>query len=233
MQSTTDLLDRRAAPSLGTSYLAEVVSVADPKHRARVRVRLYAYDGVDDQNAPIWARVAVPFAGGNRGAFLVPDKGDEVLVTFVNGDPRLPVVIGGLWNGGAQPAERLGGAGERVDRWTFTGKAGTRIAMVEERAGEETISLTTPGGVRVELTDTGGGKIELEAGGTRITLDAGGVEIETGGKIENKASQFDVKSGQVKVDTAQWSYTGVGTCDVVRATTVMGSTYMPGAGNVW
>src|SRR5256885_6150796 len=43
-----------------------------------------------------------PYTTLFRSAFLLPDVGDEVLVTFVNGDSRLPVVVGGLWNGDAR-----------------------------------------------------------------------------------------------------------------------------------
>lgn len=233
MSPPLELLERPAAGALGTSYLAEVVSVADPEDRSRVQVRLLAYDGVGEQDAPLWARVAVPFAGADRGAFLIPDVGDEVLVTFVNGDPRHPVVIGGLWNGAARAPETLGGGGDRVDRWTLVGKAGTRIAIVEEGAGQETISLTTPGGVRAELTDSAGGKVELEAAGSSVTLDSAGVAIKTGGKVSIEASQVQVTSGQVTVDAATWSFSGIGTCDVVTFTTVIATTYTPGAGNVW
>ena len=84
------------------------------------RVRLITVDG--DGQAEIWARVAVPFAGASRGALFIPDVDDEVLVTFVAGDPRFPIVIGGLWNGGAPPPETF--SGDRVDRWTITSKAG-------------------------------------------------------------------------------------------------------------
>src|SRR5262245_38638526 len=98
------------------TYIAEVVSVQDPENLSRVQVRLPNFDGVADQDAPVWARVAVPFAGDRRGAFMIPDVGDEVLVSFINRDPRFPVVIGGLWNGNAGPPETLGGSGDRVDR---------------------------------------------------------------------------------------------------------------------
>ena len=79
---------RRDPALLRGSFLGEVVSVADPDGRGRVQVRLFAFDGVDDHDAPLWARVATPFAGADRGAFFIPDVGDEVLVTFAHGDPR-------------------------------------------------------------------------------------------------------------------------------------------------
>src|SRR5271163_1391085 len=129
------LLRENSVEMLGSAaFLGTVKSVKDPDDRNRVQVRLYNTDGITDQDAPIWARVAVPFAGGQRGAFFIPNVGDEVLLVFLSGDPRFPVVIGSLWNGADTAPETLGGAGDAVDRWTITGVAGTRIAIVEESA---------------------------------------------------------------------------------------------------
>jgi uncharacterized protein involved in type VI secretion and phage assembly len=217
----------------GAGYLAEVVSVADPDNLSRVQVRLLSFDGVGDHDGPIWARVAVPFAGGDRGAFMLPDVGDEVLITFVNGDVRFPIVIGGLWNGNAGAPESLGGAGDRIDRWTIVGKAGTRIAIVEENDGEATISFKTPGGVIGELTDKTGGKIEFKAAGTTITIDKNGVSVQTPAKVKVEASQIDVKSGEIKVEAIMTTIKGIVICDTLQATTIIGTTYTPGAGNVW
>lgn len=213
------------------SYLAEVVSVQDPDNLSRVQIRLYNFDGVEGQDAAIWARVAVPFAGANRGAFLLPDVGDEVLVSFVNGDSRLPIVVGGLWNGKATAPERL--AGDRVDRWTLVGKAGTRIAIVEEGTSQSTISFETPQGVSGILTDKGGGKIEFQAAGTTITVDSSGTSVQVPAKITVKAAQIEVTAGQVTVNSAISTFSGLVKCDILQATTVIGSTYTPGAGNIW
>jgi len=221
-----------ATPGLfHSSYLAKVVSVQDPDHLSRVQVRLINFDGVNGHDAPIWARVVTPFAGADRGAFFIPDVDDEVLVTFLNGDSRYPLVMGGLWNGNASAPEQLGG--DRVDRWTIVGKAGTRIAIVEESASQATISFTTPNGVTGELTDTGGGKIKFEAAGTTITVDSSGVSVQTPSKVSVQASQVQVSAGQVSVDSALSSFSGVVRCDVLQATTVIASTYTPGAGNIW
>jgi uncharacterized protein involved in type VI secretion and phage assembly len=225
------LLDAAPPGWLGAATLAVVVSVKDPENLARVQIRLLSFDGVGEHDAPIWARVAAPFAGPDRGAFFIPDVGDEVLVTFVNGDPRWPVVVGGLWNGAAAAPERLGGGGDRVDRWTIVGKAGTRIAIVEST--DPTIALTTPGGVSATLTDQGGGKIEVKAAGTTVTIDASGVTVSTPAKTTVNASQVQVTAGQVKVDAAIADFSGIVKCQVLQATTVISSVYTPGAGNVW
>lgn len=215
---------------LGATYIAEVVSVQDPDNLSRVQVRLVNFDGVADQDAPLWARVAVPFAGKNRGAFMLPDVGDEVLVSFINRDPRYPVVVGGLWNGDAGAPETLGG--DRIDRWTIVGKAGTRIAIVEESEGA-LISFKTPNGVSGELTDKSGGKIEFKAAGTTITVDSSGVSVQTPSKVNVQASQVEVTAGMVSVNSAMSSFSGIVKCDVLQATTVIATTYTPGAGNIW
>ncbi len=105
-----------AAGWLNGAQLARVVDLADPERRNRVQVRLLAFDGVDGQDAPLWARVVCPFAGADRGAFLMPDVDDEVLVVFVQGDVRHPLVLGGLWNGSSASPADLGDEGNRFKR---------------------------------------------------------------------------------------------------------------------
>lgn len=231
------LLQDHAAALLGPAgYLAKVVSVQDPDNLNRVQLRIYNCDGNADQDAAVWARVATPFAGNNRGAFLFPDVGDEVLVIFLSGDARFPVVIGGLWNGLDHAPESFGGSGDSVDRWTFTGKAGTRIAIVEEQSGQETVQFSTPGGLTGKMTDAGGGSIEFKnSTSTSIKIDTQGITIAApSGKVSvTAASQVEVTAGQVSVTAAMSTFSGMVKCDVMQATTVIATTYTPGAGNVW
>lgn len=231
--SDNQLLKRLTTLSTGASYLAEVVSVNDPEGLARVQIRLLSFDGVGDQDAPVWARVATPFAGENRGAFFIPDVGDEVLVTFLNGDTRLPIVIGGLWNGNAAVPEQLGGGGDRVDRWTLVGKEGTRIAIIEESAGNATVSITTPNGTSAEVTDSGGGKVELKTGGTTVTIDTQGVTLDTSMNVKVQATQVSISAGMVTVDAGISKFSGVVQADTVISNSVVSASYTPGAGNIW
>jgi uncharacterized protein involved in type VI secretion and phage assembly len=227
-------LQKQLVPLLhGGVYLARVVAVNDPDGLSRVQVRLLSFDGPESQDAAIWARVAVPFAGADRGAFFIPDVDDEVLVSFVNSDPRLPIVIGGLWNGGARAPEQLGGSGDRVDRWTITGKAGTRIAIVEEQPADATISFTTPGGVSGELTDSGGGKIEFRVSGTTVTYDPQGVTVNTPMNVKVQATQVEISAAMVTVNAGMSKFSGVVQADTVITNSVISASYTPGAGNIW
>lgn len=211
-------------------HLAKVVSVEDPERLARVKVRLLTVDG--ENNAEIWARVAVPFAGANRGALFIPDVDDEVLITFLAGDSRFPVVIGGLWNGSATPPEQFGGG--RVDRWTITGKAGTRVAIVEESSGTAKIEFQTPSGVKGTLTDESGGSITFEdTSGNSVTLEPQGITVQASAKVKIIASQVEVQAGMVRVDAGMSTFSGVVRCDVLQATSVISASYTPGAGNIW
>lgn len=214
---------------LSGAQLARVTSVRDPEGLARVQVQLMAPDA--DGDARLWARVAVPFAGNNRGAFLIPDVDDEVLVVFVGGAGRAPIVVGGLWNGAQAPPETL--PGDAVDRWTITGKNGTRIAILEEASGQETVRIETPGGVTATLTDEAGGKIELKAANNTVTLDTQGVTVQASAKVKVSAAQVEVSAGMVKVDAGMSQFSGVVKCDTLITNSVVSTSYTPGAGNVW
>jgi uncharacterized protein involved in type VI secretion and phage assembly len=214
---------------LAGAQIGLVTAVRDPEGLGRVQVRLTGPDA--DGTALMWARTVVPFAGNNRGAFLIPDVSDEVLVVFIAGDPRWPVVLGGMWNGRDTPPESLDG--ERVDRWSLTGTNGTRIAIVEEAEGRESVEIETPSGVSARLTDAGGGALTLEAAGSTVRLDASGVAIDTGGKVSVHAGSVEVAAGEVRVNAAFAQFSGIVSCDTLIANSVISGSYTPGTGNIW
>ena len=229
------LLQEDLAPMLGPAgFLGHVVSVKDPGNRNRVQVRLYNVDGVSGQDGAVWARVAVPFAGNNRGAFLMPDVGDEVLVIHLGGDPRFPVVIGGLWNGHDSAPDSFGGSGDSVDRWTFTGKAGTKISIVEDSSGP-TIQFTTPGGLSGKMTDSDGSIEFQDSSQTSVRIDGSGVTVNapTAQVQVTAATSMSVTAPQLTVNAAMSNFSGIVQCQTLQASTVVAATYTPGAGNVW
>jgi len=214
---------------LSGAHIAKVVSVQDPQSQSRVQVQLLSAD--PEGEAPIWARVAVPFAGDNYGAFLIPDVGCEVIVQFLAGDTTNPIVIGTLWNGATGIPETL--PGNAVDRWAICGKNGTRIAIVEESAGQEMVEIETPAGARATLTDQAGGSIKLEVAGNTFEMSTSGVSIQTSSQCEVQASTVTVTASSVSVNTSMATFSGTVQCNTLIASSVVSSSYSPGAGNVW
>ena len=78
----------------------QVVSVDDPNGQGRVQV---SFPFLGGQNESYWAPVATFMSGGGRGAWFMPQIGDEVLVAFNQDDVAHPHIIGFLWNGADTP----------------------------------------------------------------------------------------------------------------------------------
>ena len=83
-------------------YRGTVVGNVDPEGAGRLQLKVPAVLGAKES---LWAARCIPLAGKGKGAYFVPEVGDEVLVAFANGDARAPIVIGSLWNAGDAPPE--------------------------------------------------------------------------------------------------------------------------------
>ena len=74
----------------------------------RVIVQFY-WDrlGKQNENSSCWIRTSQPWAGGNWGAMWIPRIGQEVLVSFLEGDPDRPVITGRVYNANQMPPYTL------------------------------------------------------------------------------------------------------------------------------
>ena len=74
----------------------------------RVVVQFY-WDriGVNDENSSCWIRVAQGWAGKQWGFICIPRIGQEVIVSFLEGDPYRPIITGSVYNGEQLPPYTL------------------------------------------------------------------------------------------------------------------------------
>ena len=63
--------------------------------------------GQKDENSSCWIRVAQAWAGAAWGSVVLPRIGQEVVVSFLNGDPDRPLVTGAVYNGENSPPYTL------------------------------------------------------------------------------------------------------------------------------
>lgn len=230
------ILDERVPSGLGGRFYgvhpALVTEVkGDPDGLGRVKVALPWSPDARGGRYEAWARVSTMMAGKNRGSWFIPDVNDEVLVAFEGGDPRRPYVLGALWNGKDPPPQSMDGAGQNNLK-VLRSRAGIKITL-DDSSGAVKLTLETPGQRKVVLDD-GGQSIEISDGlGNSIKMQASGVTVQSSAKITLNASQVEVSAAQVSVSAGMSSFSGVVQTPTVIATSVVGSTYTPGAGNVW
>ena len=173
---------------------AVVVDLIDPEKEGRVKLQ---FPWFDEEMVTEFGRVSQPYAGKGYGAFFVPEVGDEVLVAFIHGDMRLPVVLGGLYNGQDKPpSDRQKNKDQKMVRT----KAGHEL-LFDDSKQERRIKLTTAGAHVLDLDDkdrkvfvrtSGGHQVELDDAGAKITVKAAG----------GQSMVLDGNSGQVTVTGA-------------------------------
>lgn len=213
--SSPHLLAHPAALCLGT-----VTDTADPEGRGRVCVRFVSLD------VEVWASVATPSAGDGYGVQTLPKRDAVVVVAFVS--PELPVVLGALWTGSAQPDSEQAPV---EDRFSLVTPAGTRVTC--DDANQPTVTIETPAGNVFTLSDASGGEAKVDVQGTSVTVTSSKVTVQASASVELNAARVNVSASQVSVDAGLSKFSGVISCDTLQATTVISATYTPGAGNLW
>jgi uncharacterized protein involved in type VI secretion and phage assembly len=229
------ILDVRLPSGLGGrwygAFPALVTDIVDPEGLGRVKIALPWSPDTAGARYETWARLATFMAGNNRGSWFIPHVDDEVLIVFEGGDPRRPYVIGSLWNGKDKPPESMDGAGKNFKK-VLRSRNGVKLTM-DDNDGREQFILETPGGQKLTLKD-GPGAVEIvDSNGNSIKMEASGITITASAKVTINASQVAVSAGMVTVDAAMSKFSGVVQCDTMISNSVISASYTPGAGNIW
>ena len=151
----------------------------DPDGEDRIQIRIPL---IDPSEEGTWARIATLDAGENRGTFFRPEIGDEVLLGFLNDDPRNPVVLGML-NSSAKPAS-LQASDDNHEKGIFT-RSQMKVLFNDDK---KTITIETPNGNVVHLSDEDGEISVKDENSNSYVMNADGITIESAADINIKAS---------------------------------------------
>jgi Rhs element Vgr protein len=184
-------------PAVSGIQIGVVVALAeDPEKQFRVKVRLPSIDASD--TGPLWARLASPYAGNGRGQFFWPDIGDDVVVGFLNDDPRQPIILGALHSSKNAPPTDLAPADKNLQKG-FVTKKGTTLRFVDDE--KASVFIETPQKNKIRFDDDSEGVYISDQHGNTLTMDKNGIQlkstkdltIEASGNVQIKGSKVDVK----------------------------------------
>jgi phage baseplate assembly protein V len=159
---------------------ALVTAVDDPQKLGRVKLKFPWFDPNMESE---WCRVRQFYAGNQYGAFFIPELGDEVLVAFIHGDMRLPIILGGLYNGQDKPPSYR--ASDKDEKMICT--KGGHCIVLDDTGGKEKIRIVDAKGENSIVIDTVANSITIKSNKGKLILDAQGIEINSGLGIEVKA----------------------------------------------
>jgi uncharacterized protein involved in type VI secretion and phage assembly len=161
----------------------------DPLRLGRVRLSL---PHLGDQQSD-WARIATPMGGKDRGLFMRPEVGDEVLVVFEHGDPRRPSIIGSFWSTADPPPPDDGKATD--NNWRFFCSRSGHLLKFDDTSGAERIEIVGRGGQHKVVIDVSGKRIEISCSSGDLALSA------PSGTVSVDARQVEIRaSASLKIE---------------------------------
>jgi type VI secretion system secreted protein VgrG len=209
-----------------------IVVVAEDKMdkygRIRVKFNWAAANQSEGESESCWVRVAQTMAGKKWGTLFIPRVGQEVVISFLDGDPDRPLVIGAVYNGDALPPYELPGAWTQSGIKTQSQEGGANdfnelrfddkkdaeeiyiqaqkdFRRLVKKGDDELIiekgkrAKTLKEGDESTILEKGKRSVELKKGDDSLLLSEGNLSVEASkGNITNKLG-----SGKYQVDAKQ------------------------------
>lgn len=214
------MLTPHALGQMQSLHLAKVTDNADPDGRGRIKAMLLATE------LELWASVVVPSAGPGYGISCLPRMDEIVVLAFVTPDQAL--VLGSVWSDQNSVPEA---SDPQQDHYVVQTPAGT-IMEFDDNDGPK-MEIRTPQGFKITVTDGNGGEVEIKRGGQSLKMTSSEVSINSSVKVSIQAATVEISASMVQVDAGISRFSGVLQADTVIANTVVGTSYTPGAGNIW
>ncbi|MFS4432207.1 type VI secretion system Vgr family protein [Chryseobacterium sp. S90] len=189
--------DGEAVP-IGEQQSARVIDNNDPLGMGRVRVQ-FPWQENKGTSSP-WLRLLQPHAGGGKGFYFVPEKGEEISVGFESNNAEKPYVMGTHYNG----IEKSDFQSENNAKKVIQTRSGNRIEMDDEAgsiiirdASNNTIVMDGKGNIEINAPKTihltAGVEIKMVAG-AKISAATINMEQTIANKLEITATQISSKA---------------------------------------
>ncbi len=162
----------------------------------RIKVQFHwDLEGKRDEKSSCWIRVAQAWAGPGFGSQFLPRVGTEVVVTFLDGDPDRPLVIGSVYNGTTPAPFGLPGQKSKSGfRTMSTGGEGSNELSFDDEAGAEMINVKAQRDLMMEVGHDHTTKV---TGNSVLRIEGQRTETVTGNQTTTVAgAKTDLVTGQ-------------------------------------
>jgi len=181
--------------------LADVIDNDDPQGHGRIKVKFKWECYTNDVTE--WLRVLSPNAGTgdtgkNRGFHVIPEKGDQVVIAFEEGNVARPVVMGSVYHG--KSGDSSGFKNSNTKGLTY--RKGSALTFDDLNhalnMGTSAANFINIKNGQALLTAQAGNKIVIQSGKSTITMDKeGNIDISGEHISINGRSSIDIQSPKI------------------------------------
>ena len=166
----------------------------DPDNQYRVLVDVPMFDLT---GKGIWTRLANFYATSNAGSFFYPEVGDEVVVGFLNEDPRYPVILGSLYSSSKHKPFKGLTPDKKNPKKAIVSKTGIYIEFDDEN---KVFTINTPSKNQAIFSDKDKKITIKDQNGNSAEMSSSGITIKSPKNITIQASQKLTLKGNTGVD---------------------------------
>lgn len=163
---------------LVTGIVTDIVDQDGGEFRVRVRIPL-----ISEDDKGVWARIVSADAGNARGILIRPEKDDEVILGFVNDDPRDPIILGMLYSKKNKVPQKLTPDKDNKMKGWVT-KGGAEITINDK---DQVITVITKGKNSITIDDKNKSITLEDQNKNKIVMDDKGILMDSPKDINIKA----------------------------------------------
>lgn len=186
----SNIMDRPSAgllPGMNGLLVGVVTKIAqDPGNEFRIKVRVPV---ISEDEEGVWARVASFDAGNERGMLFRPEVNDEVILGFINDDPRDPVILGMMHSSKNKVPADLKATEQQNNIKGLVTKSKIKLLFDDQK---KKVTVETPGKNSIVIDDEKKSITLKDQNGNKIIMDDKGITIDSAKDITLKAKK-DIK----------------------------------------
>lgn len=167
-------------PGIHGLQIGKVVDTADPEGNYRIKVHVPT---ITSGGEGIWARVVSLDAGDDRGLYFRPQTGDEVILGFLNDDPREAIVLGCMHS-----KDKKALPFRENEEFGIITKEKVKV-LLDDTNKKLTLSVTTSAGDKTIILNDSGAMELKDENGNSIKMAQSGITIESSGNVTIKGAQ--------------------------------------------
>lgn len=154
---------------------------SDDKKWFRLQIKIPSFNSKDET---LWARIALPYASDDGSVGFYPNPGDEVIVAFLEDDPRYPVVLGSVHNPKKKPPKEFDEKNINDKKYIVLGNDDKHPRLIFN-VKENTIEMSS---------------MKMEATADKFEVMVDEMDVAATKKFVTKADKYTVQAEQVLIE---------------------------------